>query len=353
VGRRQVLCGIAGLGLAAAWPLAAGCDRPTRQAQDTAVHRVGLLIGGFRSEVAPDIAAAYRQGLREYGWVEGRNLVVEVRADDGDPQRDDALAAELVSAGVEVIVALNLYMLQAARRATSTIPIVMAGTHADPVGEGLARSLDRPGGNVTGITYPPYEVQTGKLLEVFTDALPALRRVGILWNTGYLGDFRPAGVGAPTAYDARGAEQLAHGYEEGARSLGITVEPMAVRDIADLEDAFAAAREAGAGGVVMTNVGPPSFGPPVFDLAARHRLPLASLYDFWTPGTLVTYAADSVERFRAAVRYVDRILRGARPAGLPIERPSAYRLLINLKIAAALGLNIPPAFLARATEVIQ
>jgi putative ABC transport system substrate-binding protein len=369
--RRQVVRGIAGLGVAAAaWPLVAACHRSAGTAGGKSADRVRRVVFLLvvRSEQLQRIqhgeegpsVARLRQELAALGWVEGQNLVFERRVSDADPARDSTTVSELVGDGVDVIVTGSGTATLAAARATSTIPIVMWTNRVDPVGEGLVRSLDRPGGNITGLALASPEATTAKLLEVFTDVVPSMRRVGVLWDAGAHGAWSPAGVGARLAEEARLAQIAVPLYEETARSLGIALEPILVADpgaSGALEEAFDAAGAAGIDGVVMyqsarfiANL------PRISELAGRHRLPLAMPNEFFKDLVLVAYGygfASHQSGAREVAGYVDRILRGTRPGDLPIRRPDKYHLAINLKIAAALGLSIPSSVLARATEVIQ
>jgi putative ABC transport system substrate-binding protein len=351
--RRRVMRGIAGLGLAAAWPLAAGCGRSSQQKQPAAVRRVGWLADGSAESNAP-LIAEFGQRLAALGWVEGKNIAFEFRFSDNDPRRNDANAAELLGVGVDVIVTTGPSATLAARRATTTIPIVMMGSWSDPDRIGLVPSLSRPGGNITGVAGPPLELYVGKQLELLKEAVPAVGRVGILWDTNFLGPFQAAGAVLPAGEGRRTVAILVRSIAEAGQDLGIEVEPMEVRDARGLEDVFAAGRAGGVDGVVV----PPSGmlldnALRILELTARHRVPLASFYRQYQDGALLIYTVELGRAWRAATSYVDRILRGARPADMPIERPDTYDLIINLKVAGALGLTIPPALLARATEVIQ
>jgi putative ABC transport system substrate-binding protein len=351
--RRSLLRGMAGLGLGvAAWPLIAGCDRSSHQQQPAPVHRVGWL-SNWTAEANAWAITQFRKGLAEHGWVEGQNLALEFRFSDYDTGRDGPNATALVGSGMDLLVANGPSGIFANGEAVSTIPIPIVAVQSmvDPV-PGVVDSFSRPGGNVTGITAPPIEVFTGKQLEVLKDAVPSLNRAGILWDASGLGSFRPAGAGAPSAQRARAAEIYVGRFEDAARALGIQLTPIEVHHAGELDNAFAAARAAGVEGVVTHPIGIAQLhAPQILDLAARHRLPLASFLPL--PGALVIYTVDNPALWRDAAGYVDRILRGARPAEMPIKRPDKYSLIINLKVAAALGLTIPPAVLARATEVIQ
>ena len=282
-------------------------------------------------------AEAFRQRLRELGYVEGRNLVIEYRWAAGKQERLPELAAELVRVKVEVIVASSTPTAEAAKRATSTIPIVMAPV-ADPVGSGLVASLARPGGNVTGLTNLATEL-AGKRLQLVRELFPKATRVAVL------------------AYHRTSATELFLEEMRGrARQMGVQlVVHQEVNEAGDLPGAFAAMQRERAQALIV-QISPFSFDNTkrIVELAAQHRFP--AMYDvrsFVEAGGLVSYGPSLLEMFRRAAFYVDRILKGAKPADLPVEQPTKFELVINLKTAKALGLTIPPSLLVRADEVIQ
>jgi putative ABC transport system substrate-binding protein len=301
--------------------------------------RIGVLnIGGGAGSVgAGTVLDPFFQGLRDLGWGEGQNVVIERRNAEGHEERLPGLAAELINLKVDVILAAGgPASLNAARDATKTIPIVMVASSRDPIGTGLIKSYAHPGGNITGIVTAPEEL-TGKQLEFLRAVAPGLSRVGVLWDaTG--GPFR-----------------LQEETAEAARSLGVEVLPFEVLEPAGLDGAFSAAAKARVGGLIFG--GSPMFGRnrrQIADLLTRHRLPGISVWrNFSEAGVLMSYGPSLAEQFRRAAIYVDKILKGAKPADLPVERPTKFELVINLKTAKALGLTIPQSLLGRADEVIQ
>jgi putative tryptophan/tyrosine transport system substrate-binding protein len=280
---------------------------------------------------------AFRQGLRDLGYVEGRNIVIEYRWAEGRFDRLPALAAELLRLGVTVIVAGNTPAALAAKKATSTIPIILV-TSGDPVGSGLAASLARPGGNVTGLSLTPTPAISGKQLELLKEAFPSITHVAVLAN--------PANP--PTA-------GLLKEIELAAQSLGLRLRVVQVQEPKEFGDAFA----------TMKNERVPALlviaDPLVADnrdrivaFAATNRLPAIYPYRlFVDAGGLMSYGADSSDLYRRAATYVDRILKGAKPAELPIEQPTKFELVINMRTARALGLSIPRQLLVRADRVIE
>jgi putative tryptophan/tyrosine transport system substrate-binding protein len=279
---------------------------------------------------------AFVQGLRELGYVEGQNLIMEYRWSAGNVDRLREHAAELVRLGVHVIVTGGPLATRAARDTTRTIPIVMAND-SDPIGDGFVASLGQPGGNITGVSALIREL-SAKRLELLKDTVPGMTRVAVLWN--------PTEVGA--------AQQL-RDTEEAARVLGLQVYPLEIRGLEDFERAFDAARKGRAGGLTILRDAPTQFHRArLVDLAAQSRLP--TLYwdrVFPEAGGLMSYAASGREMHRRAAYYVDKILKGAKPADLPVEQPMKFELVINLKTAQALGLTIPPTLLFLADEVIR
>jgi putative ABC transport system substrate-binding protein len=284
-------------------------------------------------------ADAIRQGLRENGYVEGRNLVIEYRAADAKLERLPRLAAELVRLKVDIIVAASTPVARAAQDATRTIPIVAVAL-GDPVGDGLAVSLAQPGGNLTGSTFlGPGLVP--KRLEYLKEAIPRISRVAALWHPGAFGD-------ATT-------KQMFEQTETVARKLEIRLKFVEARRPDDLDQALSAiARERVDALVTFPSTMLYNLRRRIVDLVARHRLPaMFNAKEFVELGGLIAYGASLVDLNRRAGRYVDKILKGAKPAYLPIEQPTQFELAINLKTAKALGLTIPPSLLARADEVIE
>jgi len=311
-------------------PLAGEAQQPGK------VPRVGFLGPRSRSDGTPYLDA-FLQGLRELGWVEGQNIAIEYRFAEGRLDRLAALAAELVRLKVDVILAASTPPAVAAKSATSTIPIVMA-TSADPVELGLVASLARPGGNVTGLSFSVALDVVGKELELLKETVPKVRRVAVLWN--------PANPGNTLAMKT---------LRNTARSLSVQLQLLEARSPNEFEAAFAAMAREGAGALLVV---PDSiFGlhrARLQDLAAKSRLPaMYGLREHTEAGGLMSYAVDLRDSFRRSATYVDKILKGAKPADLPVEQPTKFKLVINLKTAKALGLTIPQSVLLRADEVLQ
>jgi ABC-type uncharacterized transport system substrate-binding protein len=325
---RRAFLGTLACGLLAA-PRAAGAQQAGK------VYRIGYLSGG--SSTLTNLVDALRQGLRELGWVEGQNIVIEYRFAEGRLDRLPDLAAELVRLKVDVIVAAPSPPAAAAKKATATIPIVMIGA-GDPVGQGLIASLARPGGNITGLAYFVGQEIFGKQLALLKEAVPKVRRVAVLWN--------PA---VPTLAPAIGEVKVA------ARSLGLQLQLLEARGPNDFDGAFAAmTRERARALLVITDSMFSTHRARLADLAAKSRMP--SAYTNRQPvdaGGLMSYGPSFPDLWRRAAGYVDKILKGAKPADLPVEQPTKFDLVINLKTAKALGLTIPPSLLGRADEVIQ
>ena len=329
--RRAFIVTLAG-GLLAA-PLAA-------QAQQAAkIARIGYL--SFNLATSPHLREAFRQGLRDLGYVEGRNLVIEYRDAEGKRERLPALAAELVGLKVDVIVteAGNTVVPLAAKQATRTLPIVFAAA-ADPVGSGLVTNLARPGGNVTGLSNLTAEL-IGKRLELLTQAVPRVGQVAVLRLPGALGE--------------RTEKEMLTEAEVAARGLGVRLQFVETRDPADFDRAFSDMTRARAGALTLL---PSNMflreHRRLVDLAARHRLPTVyALREFVDAGGLMSYAASLTDLSRRAATYVDKIFKGAKPGDLPVEQATKFELVINLKTAKALGLTIPPSLLQRADQVIE
>ncbi len=327
--RRTFMAMLTG-GIVAA-PLAAEAQQAAR------VARIGWL--GDNPAATPHLRVAFRQGLRDLGYVEGRNVVIEYRDAEGKLERLPALAAELVALKVDVIVAPNTPAALAAKQATRTLPIVFT-TAPDPVQSGLVTNLARPGGNVTGLSILAPEL-IGKRLEQLTQAVPGVNRVAALWQPGALGE--------RTDKDNLKAAEVA------ARALGVRLQFVEARGPADIDRAFSEMTRARAGGLTVLST--PMFGSErrrLVDLAAKNRLPAVYQFrEYVDAGALMSYGPDLADLYRRAATYVDKILKGAKPGDLPVEQPTKFELVINMKTAKALGLTIPPSVLLRADEVIQ
>jgi putative tryptophan/tyrosine transport system substrate-binding protein len=302
------------------------------------VYRIGFLHTGQPPPFGPpnprSNVGAFRQGLFELGYVEGRDLVIESRFAEGKVDRLPTLAAELVALQVDVIVAANTSSAKAAKVATATIPIVFIGTQ-DPVGLGLVASFARPGGNVTGVTASPGPEIAGKGLALFKEAVPPISRVAVLYSSERL-------------YDPSVSIQ-----RRVAPKLGITLLPHNARTRAELLAALAAITRERADGLFL--FGSDKDTPLIFEFATRNRLPtMCDDGDLVEEGDiLMSYYSSPLDVRRHAARFVDKILKGAKPRDMPIEQPTKFDLVINLKTAKALGLTIPPSLLARADELIQ
>ena len=305
--------------------------------QATKTSRIGYLSPNSASE--PENRGrlgALREGLRDLGYFEGQNITIESRWAEGEYGRLPDLAAELVHLKVDVIVTYAPPAIQAAKQATGTIPIVMAGI-IDPVATGFVASLARPGGNITGLSLMAPEM-VGKQLEILKEAIPNVTRVAVLGN--------PANAGT--------SPQLRHA-QEAARTLNVRLQLLEVRGPNEIDGAFAKMIKERVGAVVvLVDAMLINQRARVADLAARHRLPsVYGLMDFVEAGGLIFYGADDASRFRRAAMFVHKILKGAKPADLPVEQPTKFDLVINLKTAKAIGLTIPQSLLQRADQVIQ
>jgi ABC-type uncharacterized transport system substrate-binding protein len=301
--------------------------------QPKKVPRIGIL---WNAEIAPSRVEAFRQGLRELGYVEGKNIFIEVRSAEGKLDRLPSLAAELVRLKVDVIVATGPRPTRAAKAATSTIPIVMTYDD-DPVGSGVVASLARPGGNVTGLATLAPEI-SGKQLELLKEVVPKLSRVAVLGDA-----IRP------------GTPQALREINVAADGIGVQLQYLEVRGPKDVETAFRAASKERADAVLV--LASPVLTPQrkqVIDLAAQSRLPaMYARRESVENGGLMSYGVSIPDLFRRAAIYVDKILKGAKPADLPIEQPKKFELVINLKTAKQIGLTIPPNVLARADKIIK
>ena len=287
----------------------------------------------------PHLVEAFRQGLRDLGYVEGRNLVIQYRSAEGRLERFPALAAELVALKVDVILAANTQAALAAKQATATIPIVFAGP-PDPVSSGLVSSLARPGSNLTGLSSLATPDLVGKSLELLTQAVPGRTRIAALWHRDYP---------EHTQEDILGAANAA------ARTLGVPLQSVEARGGPENFDmAFSEMTRARMEGlIVLPSVLFASERRRLVDLAAKHRLPAVYLVrDFVDDGGLMSYGPLWADVYRRAATYVDKILKGAKPGDLPVEQPTRFELIINLRTAKALGLTMPASVLARADQVI-
>jgi putative ABC transport system substrate-binding protein len=326
--RRTFLTTLAGSLLAA--PLAVEAQQAPK------IAKIGWLNPGTPATSA-HLLEAFRQGLRDLGHVEGKTFVLEPRAAEGRAERLPDLARELVHLKVDVILTSTDVAIAAARQQTRTIPIVMA-TSTDPLGTGFVASLAHPGGNVTGLSTMSPEL-TGKRLELLKGVIPRLSRVAFLWNP-----------------DIRGAVLDYNQTEGAARSLGLQVQSVEATRGEDLDRAFSAITEQRAQALIVPSPNPVTFvnRGRIVSFVQRNRLP--SMYttrEYVDEGGLMSYGHNTADLYRRAATFVNKILKGAKPADLPIEQPTKYNLVINLKTAKALGLTIPPSLLARADEVIQ
>jgi putative ABC transport system substrate-binding protein len=299
------------------------------------VPRIGVLHPGTPAS-APQSVEAFRQGLREHGYEEGKNIVVERRYTESRPERVAEVAAEFVRLKVDVIVTSLDVATAAVKQQTQTIPIVMA-ISIDPVATGFVSSLARPGGNVTGLSTMSPEL-AAKRLELLREAVPGLSRVAIMWNTNVPGNLLE--------------------YKEvadAARSMRLQLQSVEVSSVDDFERAFSALKTGGAEALIVAGSGLTSTNAgQIANLAMKHRLPsMVSSRDRVDAGGLIAYGPNLAELWRRAATYVDKILKGAKPGDLPVEQPTKFELIINLKTAKALGLTIPPSLLRRADEVIQ
>jgi putative ABC transport system substrate-binding protein len=315
------------LGGVAAWPLAAQAQQVRK------LYRIGLLGPGSGPPTA--LLGAFTEGLHQLGWIEGQNFIFERRPAEW-LDRMAQLAGELVDLDVDVIVASGTLAPLAAKRVTATIPIVMTSA-GDPLGSGLVASLARPGGNVTGLSLMAPDLG-GKRLEMLKEFAPSISRVAVIWN-------------AANPYSA-----LVFGETKGAaHRLGLEVQSIEVRVPADFDYALEAATGQRASALVA--VEDPltlDYRKKIVDFAAKNRLPaIYGLRQVADDGGLIAYGANVADLFRRAAGYVDKIFKGAKPADLPVQQPTKFELVINLKAAKALGLEVPPTLLARADEVIE
>jgi putative ABC transport system substrate-binding protein len=294
-------------------------------------------IGYVRAETPPAVdIEAFRQGLREHGYVEGTNVVIEYRWADGNEERLRSLVAELLRLKVDLIVTSAPAATRVAKEATTTIPIVMVLV-ADPVAFGFVASLSRPGGNVTGFAFLLPEL-SGKRLDLLKEAIPQLSRVAVLWN-------------AANPYKLSDLKEV----QAVADALTVAVHTFPVREPNDFDDGFEAAAKNRAGGLItLEDPFTIAHRTRIVGLALRHRLPAVyAVRPFVDAGGLMSYGPDRADQNRRAAIFVDKILKGAKPADLPVERPTKFELVINMKTAKALGITIPPSLLLRADQVLE
>jgi ABC-type uncharacterized transport system substrate-binding protein len=329
IGRRHFICALGG---AAAWPLAAHAQQGER------MRRIGVLVGGVAADDPGWLArkAAFLQGLQQFGWTDGGNVRIDYRYGLGDADNIRKYAAELIALAPDVILTNGSATMAPLLQATRTVPIVF-GSVIDPVGDGIVDSLARPGGNATGFMMFEYSL-SGKWLELLKEIVFGLTRAAVLRDAALTG-----GVG-----------QFAV-IQSVAPSLGVDVRPINVRDAGEIERSIASfARLPNSGLVVTASALAGVHRELMITLAARYKLP-AVYYErfFIAGGGLISYGPNLVDQFRQAAGYVDRILKGAKPADLPVQAPTKYELVINRKTAKALGLTVPQSILARADDVIE
>ena len=318
------------LGVAAAWPLAARAQQPVK------TYRIGFLSGGSEAANGPNLAA-FRRGMRDLGYVEGETFAIEARFAEGRFERLPSLANELLALDPDVLFVQTTPANLAAKSATSTIPIVMIGV-ADPIGVGLIANLARPGGNITGITNVIAEL-SGKRLEILKEIVPTASKIAVMANPN----------------DPNMSLQMRNA-EPAAKSLHVQLEPMlAIRSADDLNGAFETAKRAHVDAALrMVDPLESALRKQTVALATEYRLPI--IYPFRESaeaGGLASYGTNSPDQFRQAATFVHKILNGAKPADLPVEQPTKFELVINLKTAKALGVTIPASLLSRADEVIE
>ena len=320
------------LGVAAAWPLSARAQQPGR------VRRIGVLMSTAADDARGQArSAAFAQGLQQLGWEVGGNIRIDYRWGAGDTERFRKYAAELVALGPDVILGTAASIVTALQQVSRTIPIVFVST-IDPVGAGLVASLARPGGNATGFSTYEFSL-SAKLLELLKEIAPGVTRVAVI---------RDAAVAAGLAGFAA--------IQTVAPSFGVELFPVGVRDAAEIEGGIMKFAPVSNGGLIV--VGPPSslfaHRELIVTLAAKRRLPAVYAgVAFVNAGALASYGTSPTDQYRRAASYVDRILKGEKPADLPVQAPTKYEIVINLKTAKALGIEIPSTLLARADEVIE
>jgi putative ABC transport system substrate-binding protein len=319
------------LGGAAAWPLAARAQQALR------MRRIEVFLPFSPGDpVSMSGVTAFAQAMQEHGWTEGRNVQMEYRWGAGDAEQYRKIAAELVALAPDVIVSLGTLAVSALQRATRTVPIVFVEI-TDPVGGGIVESLARPGGNVTGFADPEY-VTAGKYLELLKQIAPRLTRAAVTRDPG----------------NSAGTAQFA-AIQAVASSLRVELRPFDVRDPGEIERGLSAFAREPNGGLVVTGSAPSQIHRGlIISLAARYGLPAIYPYRFYViDGGLMSYGIDRINQFRLTAGYVDRVLKGEKPGDLPVQAPTKFETVINLKTAKALGLTVPPTMLTLADEVIE
>jgi putative ABC transport system substrate-binding protein len=330
IGRRDFITLLGGASVL--WPIAAQAQQPVR------VRRVGVIMNTADDSLGQSSFAAFAQGLQQLGWEVGRNVQIDTRWGAGDTERFRQYAEELVASAPDVIVGTANSIVADLEQASRTVPIVFVTT-IDPVGSGLVESLARPGGNATGFTAYEFSLNA-KLLELLKDVAPSVTRVAVLRDPSV-----PAGSGGFAA------------IQTAATSFGVELTPIGVHDADEIERAITNFARGSNVGLIV--VGPPSSVPPssrerIVALAAQHHLPAVyATLAFVSIGALISYGSNQTTDFLRAAGYVDRILKGEKPADLPVQAPTKYDLVINLKTAKALGLTVSPTLLTRADDVIE
>ena len=318
-------------GSAITWPLAA------RAQQTEKVRRIGVLMNVAAEHPEGQLfVAAFQQALQRLGWTEGRNLRIDIRWGENDVERDRRYAADLVALAPEVILAAGTLSVTALQRVSRTLPIVFVEV-SDPVGAGLVERLDRPGGSTTGFMLFEYSL-SAKWIELLKQVAPNVRRAAVIRNAA-----NPAGIAQFGA------------IRTTASSLGVDVSPIDIRDAGDIEHAIAElARSPNAGLVVTSSAAVSAHIDQIITLAGRYKLPAVYSDRFVAvSGGLISYGPERIDQFRHAADYIDRILKGEKPADLPVQAPTKFELVINLKTAKAIGLSVPASLLASADEVIE